>query len=94
MEDNKQARKTEKAKYDIAYAKNNIKRVPLDMQKSDYEELKAAAGARGEKVNEYIKTAIRERMARDKLSNCEEGDSSGIWDGSSEVKSNKLCDLP
>ena len=42
-----------------AYKKQNIKRVPLDMQISDYEQLKAAADACGEKVNEYIKNAIR-----------------------------------
>lgn len=46
------------------YKKENIKRVPLDMQKTEYEELKAAATASGEKVNEYIKKAIRERMER------------------------------
>ena len=62
------SKKAEKAKYDIAYAKSNIKRVPLDMQKADYEALKAAADARQEKVNEYIKIAIRERMERDKQS--------------------------
>ena len=67
-------KKAEKAKYDIAYAKNNIKRVPLDMQKADYEALKAAADARQEKVNEYIKIAIRERMERDKQTICETGD--------------------
>lgn len=66
MNEGKAAKKTEKTKYDIAYAKSNIKRVPLDMQKSDYEALKAAAIAKGEKVNEYIKAAIRERMERDK----------------------------
>ena len=55
-----------KTKYDIAYRKKNIKRVPLDMQKTDYEQLKVAAEARGEKVNEYIKNAIKERMSMDK----------------------------
>lgn len=45
-----------------AYKKQNIKRVPLDMQIAEYEQLKAAADACGEKVNEYIKNAIRERM--------------------------------
>lgn len=44
------------------YKKNNIKRVPLDMQITEYEQLKAAADACGEKVNEYIKNAIRDRM--------------------------------
>lgn len=50
-----------------AYKKQNIKRVPLDMQNADYEQLKAVADACGEKVNEYIKNAIRERMERSGL---------------------------
>ena len=94
MNDNKSIKKAEKAQYDITYAKNNIKRVPLDMQKSDYEELKAAAVARGEKVNEYIKTAIRERMERDRLAANEGGGSSGIWEASSESELYKLLNLP
>lgn len=44
------------------YKNEKIKRVPLDMQKEDYDILKAAADARGEKVNEFIKKAIRERL--------------------------------
>ncbi len=56
---------TKKTAYNIQYAKEKIKRVPLDMQLSAYEELKAAADAAGEKVNTYIKKAIAERMARD-----------------------------
>ena len=62
MEDTKKKKKSE---YDVAYAKTNIKRVPLDMQKSDYERLKVVAASCGEKVNEYIKKAIRQRMERD-----------------------------
>lgn len=65
MNETKSTKKSDKAKYDMAYAKNNIKRVPLDMQKADYEQLKAAAEARNEKVNEYIKRAIKERMERE-----------------------------
>ena len=48
------------------YKNEKIKRVPLDMQKEDYDVLKAAADARGEKVNEFIKKAIRERLEREK----------------------------
>lgn len=48
------------------YKEKNIKRVPLDMQKTEYDLLRAAATANGEKVNEYIKKAIRERMEREK----------------------------
>ena len=57
--------KENKTKYDIEYAKNNLKRIPLDVQKEKYEEIKAAAEAVGEKVNTYIKKAIDERMERD-----------------------------
>lgn len=56
-------------KSSVAYKMKNIKRVPLDMQISEYELLKSAAMARGEKVNEYIKNAIRERMKRDAENN-------------------------
>lgn len=55
-----------KAQYDIAYAKQKLKRVPLDMQLEEYNKLKAAAERTGEKVNTYIKKAIAERMEREK----------------------------
>lgn len=44
------------------YREKNIKRVPLDMQQTEYEALKAAADAAGEAVNQYIKKAIWQRM--------------------------------
>ncbi len=47
------------------YKAGNIKRVPLDMQKSTYEEIKAHAKAHGESVNGFIKRAISETMKRD-----------------------------
>lgn len=57
---------TEKRKESMyKYAKNNLKRIPLDVQKEKYEEIKAAADAAGEKVNTYIKKAIDERILRD-----------------------------
>ena len=56
---------SEKAKYDMAYAKTKLKRIPLDVQKEKYEEIKLAAEAAGEKVNTYIKKAIDERMERE-----------------------------
>ena len=62
MEDTKKRKKSE---YDVDYAKTFIKRVPLDMQKSDYEHLKEVAASCGENVNEYIKKAIKQRMERD-----------------------------
>ena len=57
-------KKREKAKYDVDYAKKNIKRVPLYMLKDDYDKLQAAASAAGEKVNTYIKRAVFHRMVR------------------------------
>lgn len=56
------------------YKAGNIKRVPLDMQKSTYEEIKAHADAHSESVNGFIKRAISETMERDKAaSTAEEG---------------------
>lgn len=53
------------AKYDINYAKAKLKRIPLDVQKEKYEQIKTAAGRTGESVNGYIKKAIDERMERE-----------------------------
>ena len=47
------------------YAKKALKRIPLDVQKEKYEEIKAAADNAGEPVNGYMKKAIDERMERD-----------------------------
>ena len=47
------------------YAKAKLKRIPLDVQKEKYEEIKMAADRSGESVNGYIKKAIDERMERD-----------------------------
>ena len=48
------------------YAKENLKRIPLDVQKEKYDEIKAAATASNETINGYIKKAIDERMERDR----------------------------
>ena len=37
-----------KTEYNIRYAKEKLKRIPLDVQKEKYEEIKAAADAAGE----------------------------------------------
>lgn len=55
-----------KTTYNMNYAKAKLKRIPLDVQKEKYEEIKAAAAAVDETVNGYIKKAIDERMERDK----------------------------
>ncbi len=54
-----------KKTYNANYAKAKLKRIPLDVQKEKYNQIKAAADAVGEKVNSYIKKAIEERMTRD-----------------------------
>lgn len=46
------------------YEKEKLKRVPLDMQKKEYEKLLETAAA-GMSVNGYIKTAIAEKIERD-----------------------------
>ena len=56
---------TAKTKYNMEYAKAKLKRIPLDVQKEKYEEIKLAADAVGESVNGYIKAAIDQRMERD-----------------------------
>ena len=58
--------KESKKKYDMNYAKTKLKRIPLDVQKEKYEQIKAAADLTGESVNGYIKKAIDERMDREK----------------------------
>lgn len=57
-----------KTKYNISYAKEKLKRIPLDVQKSKYESIKAHAESRGESVNGFIKRAIDEAMERDNAS--------------------------
>ena len=54
-----------RGKASIAYAKKALKRIPLDVQKEDYERIKAAADRSGSTVNGFIKTAIYEKIDRD-----------------------------
>ena len=49
-------------KASIEYAKRSLKRIPLDVQKEKYDEIKAAADKAGETVNGDIKKAIEQRM--------------------------------
>ena len=46
----------------MKYARENLKRIPLDVQKEKYDEIKSAATAAGESVNGYIKAAVDMRM--------------------------------
>ena len=54
-----------KAAYDMNYAKEKLKRIPLDMPKERYEEIKAHALKYDKSVNGFIKRAIDETMQRD-----------------------------
>ena len=57
---------TEKRKESMyKYARENLKRVPLDVQKETYEKITAAAKSAGMSVNGYIKQAITEKMEND-----------------------------
>lgn len=47
------------------YKTNNLKRIPLDVQKSKYDTIKTHAQTRGESVNGFIKRAIDETIERD-----------------------------
>ena len=55
----------ERKEYLYQYQKEKLKRVPLDLKKSDYENV-AAASEKGLSVNGYIKEAIWEKMEREK----------------------------
>lgn len=57
------ADKISKAQYDMEYAKKKLKRIPLDVTKDKYREIKTAAEAANESVNGYIKRAIDNRIS-------------------------------
>lgn len=61
-QEKKQAKKKQ---YDIQYAKENLKRIPLDVPKATYEQIKAHAEAHSESVNGFIKRAINDTMKQD-----------------------------
>lgn len=46
----------------IKFAKEKLKRVPLDLKKEDYERLSAAAKSAGMSVNGFIRAAINEKI--------------------------------
>lgn len=55
-----------KTEYNLNYAKEKLKRIPLDVQKEKYEQIAQAAAVAGESVNGYIKKAIDLRMEQEK----------------------------
>ena len=54
-----------KKRYSREYAKQNYKRIPLDVTLSKYEEIKNASEEAGETVNGYIKKAVDTRLEHD-----------------------------
>ncbi|MCI6676233.1 MAG: hypothetical protein MSG78_04935 [Clostridiales bacterium] len=54
-----------KTKYNLKYAKEKLKRIPLDVQKEKYEEIKTHAEKQDESVNGFIKRAIDETIEHD-----------------------------
>ena len=57
--------KADRYKRNREYAKEKLKRVPLDIQHEDYDKYKAHADSRGESMNGFIKRSMRETMQRD-----------------------------
>lgn len=51
-----------RSSYSMKYAKKNLKRIPLDMQISEYEKLKEYVDQHGLTINGFIKDAIRAAM--------------------------------
>ena len=57
------SRYDEKSKeYRRQYEKDKLKRIPLDVQLDEYQDIKRAAGAAGIGVNTWIKQVIREKL--------------------------------
>lgn len=61
-----------KKEYNIEYAKRKMKRIPLDVQNTKYDEIKAHAEKQGETVNGFIKRAIDEQIKRDTTNNTDQ----------------------
>lgn len=55
-----------RTEYLLNYAKTRYKRIPLDVTKEKYDEIKTAATAAGESINGYIKAAVDNRMESEK----------------------------
>ncbi len=51
-----------KKEYHNTYAKEKIKRIPLDVTKEKYDQIKEYADSHSETVNGFIKRAIDEAM--------------------------------
>ena len=54
-------------KASLKYAKENLKRVPLDLKKEEYERLSAAAKSADMSINGFVKAAINEKISNMKM---------------------------
>ena len=59
-------KKKNKSDYRIQYAKDNYKRIPLDVRIEDYEKIKKASQKANESINGYIKKAVSDRIDKEK----------------------------
>lgn len=57
--------KENKKEYNKRYVSENIKRIPLNVQKTKYEEIKAVADSVNESVNGFIKKSIDMRIEQE-----------------------------
>lgn len=57
--------KEHKKEYITQYKKDKLKRIPLDVQKEKYDEIKNHADSRNETVNGFIKRAIDKTIQDD-----------------------------
>jgi predicted HicB family RNase H-like nuclease len=48
----------------LKYRENAYKRVPFDIPKDFYEQVKVAAQSQGKSINGFIKEALEEKMSR------------------------------
>ncbi len=48
--------------YSLKYAREKLKRIPLDVKLEDYENIKQAAARAGQSINGFIKQAIKDRI--------------------------------
>ena len=55
----------DKKDYHNIYAKEKLKRIPLDVTKEKYDEIKEYASKHSESINGFIKRAIDETMEKD-----------------------------
>ena len=56
------AMESQRNAYYIKYARDHLKRIPLDIRKEYYPIIKEAANKRGESINGFIKEAIMMRL--------------------------------